>query len=152
MSQWLPFTNHKLYQCRLLTEQIASTSQRELAEALEEAALLQLSAAYRSYLNELGEMVSLSVQISTLDELKQQARLVTGEMRELVQLEESEFSWLAQFLDAARQLGWPVNRNVTPQGAHLIAMVNQTDSSGLKHWYRELDALIDRQRDNRHES
>ena len=152
MSQWLPFTNHKLYQCRLLAEQMVEASQPELAEALEEAAVLQLWAAYRSYLNELGEMVSLPIQVATLEELKQQARLVTGEMRELEQLEDNEFSWLGQLLHAAGKLGWPGVRASQAQNANLIAAVNQPDTGSLTVWYSELNALIDRQRDNRHES
>ncbi|MBM97468.1 MAG: hypothetical protein CMI09_16645 [Oceanospirillaceae bacterium] len=152
MSQWLPFTNHKLYQCRLLAEQMVEANQPELAEALEEAAVLQLWAAYRSYLNELGEMVSLPIQVATLEELKQQARLVTGEMRELEQLEDNEFSWLGQLLHAAGKLGWPGARASQAQNANLIAAVNQPDTGSLTVWYSELNALIDRQRDNRHES
>ena len=153
MSQWLPFTNHKLYQCRLLAEQIADASQPELAEGLEEAALLQLWAAYRSYLNELGEMVALSVQVSSLTELMQQSHLVTGEMKELEQLESNEFSWLAQLLGAAGKLGWPLGRSSKANaGDNLIAVVNQQDGGDLAYWYAELDKLIDRQRDHRLES
>jgi len=151
MGQWLAFTNQKLYQCRLLAEQASVAEPAELAQALEDAALYQLWMAYRSYLNELGEMVSLSMRADSLAHLMQEVRLVTGEMKELAQLEADGFSWLGQFLAAVEHLGWP-GPVARPADHNLIAVANQPASAGMAIWYRELDRLIDRQRDNRQES
>lgn len=151
MAQWLPFTNEKLYQCRLLAEQASEATPEVLARALEEAALQHLWAAYRSYLNELGEMVSLNTRAESLSHLMQEASLVTGEMRELSQLADDEFSWLGRFLSATEHLGWPSAAPATVNSG-LIATAAQSDLDELMRWYQALSDLIDRQRDNRHES
>jgi len=151
MAQWLPFTNEKLYQCRLLADQAREATPDVLARALETAALQHLWAAYRSYLNELGATVSLATRVETLTQLMQEARLVTGEMRELALLADDEFSWLGRFLSATEQLGWPPSASAS-MNPGLIATASQSDLDEVMRWHQALNELIDRQRDNRHES
>ncbi len=161
MSQWVSFTNHKLYQSRLVMEQMALADHPVLIESLEEAALLHLSIAYRSYLNELGSMVQLTGLVKDLPDLLQRAHLVTGEMRELEQLNADSFSWLGQFSVAVRQLEQPVpgkGRNaataspLAAAASGLIIASSEGERVSVAVWHDQLSQLIDRQRDNRHES
>ncbi|MCD8521269.1 MAG: hypothetical protein LRY66_07770 [Saccharospirillaceae bacterium] len=159
MSQWIGFTNQKLYQCRLLLEQLSSlqSAPAALQQALEESALYQLRDAWLSYLAELGEMVAYRQPVHSLAELRQQAAMTTGEMRELQQLAENGFSWLAQMLAAAEAQGQPAGQNQPAAAVQVmdipgrIALV-ATPQSPVAGWLQNLTRLIDDQRANRQES
>lgn len=159
MSQWIGFTNQKLYQCRLLLEQLASlqSAPAALQQALEESALYQLRDAWLSYLAELGDMVAYRQPVRSLAELQQQAAMTTGEMRELQQLADNGFSWLAQMLAAAEAQGHPAGQSqpaATVQVMDIpgrIALV-ATPQSPVAWWLQNLTRLIDGQRANRQES
>ncbi|MCA6058213.1 MULTISPECIES: DUF6586 family protein [unclassified Thalassolituus] len=159
MSQWIGFTNQKLYQCRLLLEQLAAqqSAAPALKQALEESALYQLRDAWLSYLAELGDMVAYRQPVRSLESLLQNAPLTTGEMRELQHLAENGFSWLAQMLAAADAQGRPSGMNQpaaavqTVEAQGRIALV-ATPHSPVAGWLQDLTRLIEDQRANRQES
>ena len=153
MSQWIGFTNQKLYQCRLLLAQREQAADAVLSRALEESALYQLTDAWRSYLQELGDMVSFREPVTSLQDLLQRAPMVTGEMRELSQLADKPFSWLTQMLAAvpAQQQPDAVKAAVTAQPGR-ISLAQESSSSPVIQWWQELSRLIDAQRENRQES
>ncbi len=159
MSQWIGFTNQKLYQCRLLLAQLAEVQSAPpvLQQALEESALYQLRDAWLSYLAELGDMVAYRQPVRSLAELLQHAPMTTGEMRELQQLADDGFSWLAQMLAAADAQTRPAGLNQPAQVVQTmdapvkIALV-ETPESPVAGWLLDLTRLIDGQRANRQES
>ena len=154
MSQWIGFTNQKLYQCRLLLAQREQASDASLAKALEESALYQLHDAWRSYLQELADMVSLRDTVTSLPDLLQRAPLVTGEMNELRQLTGNSFSWLAQMLSAVSALQQPgVNRpRSAAEAVTLISIADDSSATPVNSWLKDLTRLIEGQRENRQES
>lgn len=154
MSQWIGFTNQKLYQCRLLLAQRDKTEDASLARAAEEGAIHLLNDAWLSYLQELGDMVAFRQPVNSLTELMAQCRMTTGEMRELTQLADNSYSWLAQFLLAVPALNRPdAVRPSAPADGGLIAVSMDTGpDTQVDDWYRELQGLIDRQRENRQET
>merc|ERR1712169_40378 len=85
-----------------LLSEFAQCEQKALMSALEESALYQLHDAWLSYLQELGDMVAYRQPVQSLQELVGQVNLITGEMRELMQLQDNAFSWLSQMLKAGR--------------------------------------------------
>lgn len=154
MASWLSFTNHKLYQCRLLLQQAQQTTEPVvLKDALQDSALYLLRDAYVSYLHELAELATYRQPVESLAQLLQVTPLVTGEMRELEHLENDSFSWLRQFLNAVAAVAQPDNISVpvTPVQPGMISLVdNSTPDIAL--WYERLTQLIDLQRENRQES
>ncbi len=154
MSQWIGFTNQKLYQCRLLLAQREQASDVVLSRALEESALYQLADAWRSYLQELGDMVSFRESVTSLQDLLQRTPMVTGEMRELSQLADKPFSWLTQMLAAvpAQQQPDAVQTPVRAQPGCISMAQESSPSSPVSQWWQELSRLIDAQRENRQES
>jgi len=154
MASWLSFTNHKLYQSRLLMQQAQqSADQGVLAEALNDSALYLLRDAYISYLHELAEIATYRLPVQSLTQLLEVTPLVTGEMRELQQLENDSFSWLYQFLRAVEAVG-RVENIVVPVTTVQPGMIAVQDESApdLSHWHQSLVQLIDLQRENRQES
>ena len=158
MSQWIGFTNKKLYQSRLLLSEFAQCEQKALMSALEESALYQLHDAWLSYLQELGDMVAYRQPVQSLQELVGQVNLITGEMRELMQLQANAFSWLSQMLKAVEDLRYPDAARPVQQagaqngGVQTISLVQETTESQVAAWWQALSALIDTQRENRQES
>lgn len=156
MSQWIGFTNQKLYQCRLLLEQLAAqqSAAPALQQTLEESALYQLRDAWLSYLAELGDMVAYRQPISSLSALLQHAPLTTGEMRELQQLVDNGFSWLAQMLAAADAQGRPstLHQPAAQQQVPARIALAVSSSSPVVAWLQDLTCLIETQRANRQES
>ena len=154
MASWLSFTNHKLYQCRLLLQQAQQTTEPVvLKDALQDSALYLLRDAYVSYLHELAELATYHQPVESLAQLLQATPLVTGEMRELEHLENDSFSWLRQFLNAVAAVAQPDNISVpvTPVQPGMISLVdNSTPDIAL--WHERLTQLIDLQRENRQES
>ncbi|WP_420591547.1 DUF6586 family protein [Bacterioplanoides sp.] len=154
MASWLSFTNHKLYQCRLLLQQAQQTTEPVvLKDALQDSALYLLRDAYVSYLHELAELATYRQPVESLAQLLQVTPLVTGEMRELEHLENDSFSWLRQFLNAVAAVAQPDNISVpvTPVQPGMISLVdNSTPDIAL--WHERLTQLIDLQRENRQES
>lgn len=154
MASWLSFTNHKLYQCRLLLQQAQKTTEPVvLKDALQDSALYLLRDAYVSYLHELAELATYRKPVESLAQLLQATPLVTGEMRELEHLENDSFSWLRQFLNAVAAVAQPDNISVpvTPVQPGMISLVdNSTPDIAL--WHERLTQLIDLQRENRQES
>ena len=154
MASWLSFTNHKLYQCRLLLQQAQQTTEPVvLKDALQDSALYLLRDAYVSYLHELAELATYRQPVESLAQLLQATPLVTGEMRELEHLENDSFSWLRQFLNAVAAVAQPDNISVpvTPVQPGMISLVdNSTPDIAL--WHERLTQLIDLQRENRQES
>ncbi len=152
MSNWIGQTNHKLYQARLLLDQVETAQPQALAEALERSAIYHLRDAYLCYLHELAELVQFHQRVDSLEQLMANASLKTGEMQELATLEQDGFGWLAALLKAAQdalQSQRPVPSQ--PNGAQLIALQSQ-DQSQVWQWYQQLAELIERQRENRQES
>ncbi|MAD46871.1 MAG: hypothetical protein CMI02_11110 [Oceanospirillaceae bacterium] len=153
MSQWIGFTNKKLYQCRLLLAEYAQCDDPSLADALEEGGLYQLHDAWLSYLQELGDMVAFREPVSSLQDLLQRVSLVTGEMRELTQLADDPFSWLSQMLKAVAALRQPsAVRPAQSSDAQSIALTAESTESPVVRWWAAMTALIDVQRENRQES
>lgn len=154
MASWLSFTNHKLYQCRLLLQQAQQTTEPVvLKDALQDSALYLLRDAYVSYLHELAELATYRQPVESLAQLLQVTPLVTGEMRELEHLENDSFSWLRQFLNAVAAVAQSDNISVpvTPVQPGMISLVdNSTPDIAL--WHERLTQLIDLQRENRQES
>ncbi|WP_419811219.1 DUF6586 family protein [Bacterioplanoides sp.] len=155
MASWLSFTNHKLYQSRLLLQQAEQTSNPVvLQQALHDSALYLLRDAYQSYLHELAELANFRQPFTSLHELLSLTPLITGEMREFEQLENDSFSWLSAMLTAcvaagnADALDSQVPRTVQP------GMINLLDTSEPQtaYWHGQLSQLIDLQRENRQES
>lgn len=156
MSLWLGFTNHKLYQTRLLMQQVEQAQPEALALALEASALYHLHDAYVCYLNELAEAVQHPSRVDSLAGLLQQVSLATGEMTELKALEQDSFSWLNAFLQAVDdrlQAAMPANLPVSDvaRDSSLIA-VHQQSGGEVFQWYQQLVDVIERQRENRQES
>lgn len=142
----------------------ATTNQRLQRRALEDSVLLQLALAYRFYLRELGE----NYRLKQLNHISDAAGLVSAlvaankspsEAQELLDLEQSSGSWLAQLLAAADSL----YRSPEPQkpakafvDANTIALVDVTGQDspdhplsldGLGFWLAEFRNLILRQRE-----
>lgn len=158
MASWLSFTNHKLYQSRLLCQQAGLKPEpAALADALSDAALHILHDAYLSYLHELAELATYRQPVSSLAELLQETPLVTGEMRELQHLEEDSFSWLAAMLSAVSALssadraGRQSAQAVELSSSSMINLIDQSDAD-VTVWHGRLSQLIDLQRENRQES
>ncbi|GGY43477.1 hypothetical protein GCM10011297_15370 [Bacterioplanes sanyensis] len=156
MSNWIGQTNHKLYQVRLLLEQLAETQPKALTEALEQSAIYHLRDAYLCYLHELAELVQFHQRVDSLAQLVANVSLKTGEMQELAKLEQDSFSWLAALLTAADDsLRSREPAQVQPAGVQIIALQptssTQADSQ-VWQWYQQLAELIERQRENRQES
>jgi hypothetical protein len=158
---WVGQTNQRLYQCRLLLEQSPAAAEASLSQALtqglNDAALLQLLAAYRCYLNELAQAAGVNNRVESLPQLLQQTSLVTGDMRQWQALSEDVFSWFYRFLHAVERLGWPEVPSVEPALAtHLITSTADYPVSGDGHdvsdWLACFHQLIDEQRANQRES
>lgn len=155
MAQWIGFTNQKLYQTRLLLSQWQQAGDEPvLAKALEEGALHLLHDAWLSYLQELGEMVAFREPVASLAELLEKTPLITGEMRELAQLAENGFSWLAQMLSAVTALNRQEILKVQAPAAatSLIAVAAADTRTPVLEWFTQLSRVIDAQRENRQES
>jgi len=154
MASWLSFTNHKLYQCRLLLQQAQQTAEPvTLKDALDDAALYLLRDAYISYLHELAELATYRLPVTSLQQLLEVTPLVTGEMRELQHLEQDSFSWLSAFLKEVVATGQVDNAvtPVTPVQPGMISLVEEAGSD-VELWLTQMTQLIDLQRENRQES
>ncbi|WP_368501369.1 DUF6586 family protein [Oceanobacter sp. 5_MG-2023] len=158
---WVGQTNQRLYQCRLLLEQLPAAAEanqgQALTQGLNDAALLQLLAAYRCYLNELAQAAGVNSRVESLPQLLQQTSLVTGDMRQWQALSEDVFSWFYRFLQAVEQLGWPALSGVEPMLAtRLITSTADDPVSGdgedVSGWLACFHQLIDEQRANQRES
>ena len=152
----LRLTNHKLYQCQLLLRQAQSvTEPAALQEALETAALYHWYDAYVAYLHELADMVQWQNPVDSLEQLMQDARLVTGEMRELQHLQEDHFSWLAQALRAVEEahgVGQMMGSKGVQAAAPGMIPIQAQNDTPVHSWLTQLTQLIDTQRENRQES
>ena len=125
MASWLSFTNHKLYQCRLLLQQADTTTQPQaLHEALQDSALYALRDAYLSYLHELAELATYRQPVSGLAQLLADTPLITGEMKELEYLETDSFSWLKAMLKS-------LARNLTRRKISFLPSRPQSSSSAV---------------------
>ena len=153
MSQWLGFTNQKLYQARLLLDQADQSSGKALVDALNESALYQMYDAWVSYLNELAGMAGYRKPVATLENLLEVTPLVTGEMTELRVLRADSYSWLVGFLSqvSAQAQPEPMGQGGVVQSGNLIA-VAETSKPDVREWWQALSELIDSQRQNRQES
>lgn len=156
MSQWLGFTNQKLYQARLLLEQSAQEQgPAALTDALEQGGLYLLYDAYVSYLNEVATVAHCPTPVASLEALLANTPLVTGEMTELRVLAEDSYSWLTVMLRAIADQAQPGSTQpssipVHPSG-NLIAASSEP-SSNARQWWQSMSDLIDSQRENRQES
>ncbi|MEC9255420.1 MAG: DUF6586 family protein [Pseudomonadota bacterium] len=154
MSQWLSFTNQKLYQARLLLEQSRrETGNPALAEGLETSGLYLMQDAFISYLNELATLATYRGEVSSFSDLLNKTPLVTGEMTEIRILAEDPYSWLSAFLREA-ETRWRPGPAGNPQaaGAVNVIAVAQSDDIQPQSWWQHLSELIDSQRENRQES
>ena len=158
MARWLSFTNHKLYQCRLLLQQAEGadhTSQSEvLKQALTDGALYLLRDAYLSYLHELAELATYRQPVQSLSHLLSVTPLITGEMREFKQLEADPFSWLSQLLKAVDAISQAAAFESQVPRASQPGVISLMDTSEPEPvvWLGALSQLIDLQRENRQES
>lgn len=161
MSEWLGFTNQKLYQARLLLdasrrESGADVSGPAMKSGLETGGLYLLHDAYVSYLNELAVLATYRGEVHSLKSLLDKTPLVTGEMTELRILEEEPTSWLSAFLRETEAHGRPGNgasRQAGGMATNLIALANDSSADHqLLSWWQSLSDLIDSQRENRQES
>lgn len=156
MSQWIGNTNRKLYQCRLLLDQLRSgSSQPALQQALEESALYQVRDAWIAYLHELADTVALRQPVDSLEALLAAAPLLTGEMQELRQLAADPFSWLSQMLNAAQQQQLPqlraaaVQQHAEAETQRIGLLAVADEQAQTEFWWQQLSRLIDAQRSNR---
>lgn len=165
MAEWLGHSNQKLYQARLLLDQLDQFTQSDnsqsgaqnsaLSSALEEAVIFQLMLAYQSYLHEVAEIAQCRDEFFSLTELLSLVPVSTGEMTELKQLEEDDFSWLTQMQSAFQQCSQKdIAAIKKPAGsAAMIQLHNQVSASlPLREWFEALSGIIDLQRNNRQES
>ena len=156
MSQWLGFTNQKLYQARLLLDKSAQEEgPTALNDALEQGGLYLLYDAYVSYLNEVATVAHCPTPVESLDALLTNTPLVTGEMTELRVLFDDSYSWLTAMLRAISDQAQPGSSSpsvmpVKPSG-NLIAASSEP-TSNARQWWQSLSDLIDSQRENRQES
>ena len=126
MSQWLSFTNQKLYQARLLLEQSRrETGNPALAEGLETSGLYLMQDAFISYLNELATLATYRGEVSSFSEF-----LLEAETR------------------------WRPGPSGSPQASSAVNViaVAQSDDIQPQSWWQQLSDLIDSQRENRQES
>lgn len=158
MADWLNNTNQKLYQARLLLDNLqlaeTSSSTSALISALQESVLFQLALAYQSYLHEVAEIAQCRDSFSSLTQLIDLVPIATGEMKELNKLEADSFSWLSQMLTAFGNCAEkdPVV-NKAPARSSIIQIQDTTSISlPLRDWYDMLINIIDLQRNNRQES
>ena len=159
MAQWLGHSNQKLYQARLLLdaleqEESSCSNARGLIAGLQEAVLFQLMLAYQSYLHEIAEIAQYRESFFSLAELLESVPVATGEMTELKQLEDDDFSWLSQ-LQAAFQNCSDKEQFVakTQDNPVMIQLQDATQVSlPLRAWFDALSHIIDLQRNNRQES
>lgn len=160
MSQWLGQTNQKLYQARLLLDELEAVADEEKARsnafqlALQESILFQMILAYQSYLHEIAEVAQSRDDFQSLQQLIQAVPVATGEMTELNQLESDDFSWLSQLMAAFSSCSATENFQLkTANNPSLIQMHETVTSSlPLRDWLTALNNIIDLQRNNRQES
>lgn len=158
MAEWLGHTNQKLYQARLLIENLEQVEQSAagsvLSLALQESVLFQLSLGYQSYLHEISEIAQCRESFNSLQQLMAFVPVATGEMTELSQLESDGFSWLSQMHLAFEGCAVKDSRPVLQQRNTGMIQVHDTNSKilPLRDWYQALSEIIDLQRNNRQES
>lgn len=160
MAQWLGQTNQKLYQARLLLDQLegladateASTSAYRLA--LQDSILFQMVLAYQSYLHEIAEIAQCRDDFQSLQQLIQSVPVATGEMTELNQLEIDDFSWLSQLMAAFSSCSATENFQLKTVNNPALIQLHETTTNSLplRDWLNALNAIIDLQRNNRQES
>jgi hypothetical protein len=151
MSDWLGQTNQKLYQARLLIDSSeASGTAAPLASACEEGAIFQLILAYQAYLHELAEIANCREAFFSLSQLLEKCTVPTGEMTELAQLEQDDYSWLCQLLKAFESCGHIKKSQAIVAGT--IPVATQGSGHNVREWYQQLSDIIDLQRMNRQES
>lgn len=151
MSEWLGQTNQKLYQARLLIDSgEADGIDSALATACEEGAIFQLVLAYQAYLHELAEIANCRQEFGSLAQLIERTAVPTGEMTELRQLEQDEFSWLSQLFQAFEACSQAKKSQAVMAGA--IPLMNQGSGVNVRDWHQRLNDIIDLQRLNRQES
>lgn len=163
MSQWIGSTNNKLYQARLLLDLIPTVQEPALQQALEESVLYQLRDTWLAYLHELAEAANYRGPVASFAQLLEATPLVTGEMRELQNLADDSFSWLATLLVRVEQIAQPKARpkadpkafmhapvvDEIAQRIDLIAVAAPEPEFDGSSWWRLLSNLIDAQRSNR---
>lgn len=160
MSQWLGQTNQKLYQARLLMEQLdglgesSNGSESAIAIALQESILFQMVLAYQSYLHEVAEIAQCREEFQSLQQLIQAVPVATGEMTELNQLEMDDFSWLSQLLAAFSSCSQTEAYQMKTANNSSLIQLHETTSVSLplRDWLTALNGIIDLQRNNRQES
>lgn len=159
MAQWLSQCNTKLYQARLILENLRLVEATEpvnvsLTAALQEGVIFQLILAYQCYLHELAEATQCRDSFNSLDELLEVTSLITGEMSELKKLEKDDYSWLSQLLFAFNNCNEKgVSLRKAPADLSMIQMHDTTSVSlPLDEWLGSLTDLIDMQRNNSQES
>ncbi|MEW5248456.1 DUF6586 family protein [Microbulbifer sp. 2201CG32-9] len=127
------------------------------AAALREAALMQLWRAYLAYLAELSFQLQLGLEPQSAAELQQRLQAsakASGEVAELIALEEDPCSWLSQLLACWRLLWRPGKANAGAQvGVDLISTGNRATANPeslndvrLRAWHLALQELVQRHR------
>jgi hypothetical protein len=160
MTQWLGQTNQKLYQARLLIDQLdglgdsSSTIDNAYALALQDSILFQMVLAYQSYLHEIAEIAQCREEFQSLQQLIQIVPVATGEMTELNQLELDDFSWLSQLMAAFSSCSATENFQLKTANNPSLIQMHETVASSLplRDWLTALNNIIDLQRNNRQES
>lgn len=155
MSQWLGFTNQKLYQARLLLdERRKQSSNPVMVSAMTEGALYLMYDAWVSYLNELAGPAGVKQSVDSFERLLQITPLVTGEMTELKNLRDETDSWLSIMLAMVADQAQPssAQSGASAQAVQLIAVSRPTATADARDLWQALSDLIDSQRQNRQES
>ncbi|MEX2962132.1 DUF6586 family protein [Microbulbifer sp. TYP-18] len=127
------------------------------AAALREAALMQLWRAYLAYLAELSFQLQLGLEPQSAAELQQRLQAsakASGEVAELIALEEDSCSWLTQLQACWRLLWRPGKGNAGAQGGvDLISTGNRAaanpeslNDDRLRAWHLALQELVQRHR------
>jgi len=155
MSNWLGFTNQKLYQASLLLDELErGHGPAAMRTALEESALYQMYDAWVSYLNELAGLAGYRQTVDSLEAMLNDVPLVTGEMTELRILREDSYSWLVAFLNTVASQAHPPQPAQASDAISGLSLIAVADTAGadVRGWWQSLSDLIDSQRQNRQES
>lgn len=169
MAQWRSHCNQKLYQARLLLDRLTELEEASddasnvgmnavealtLTSALQESTLFQMVLAYQAYLHEIAEIAQCRDSFMSLDQLLAKTPIATGEMLEFKKLEEDSFSWLSQLLYAFQSCGEKDALTSKAAGTQSMIQIQDTTSAALplREWLKQLNDIIDLQRNNSQES
>lgn len=140
--------NEKLYFARLSLN-AAENADRAMQSALLEAAVFHLVGAYRCYLHEVT--ATPSTTFSDAIEIAPTMTQPSAAFEELLILERQS-SWLSQLLAAYNEVITPMPKLTKPvDDLALVDISAQPDNIKCHDWLRQLQQLIERQREHAQE-